>query len=123
MSDLRFFGEQNGSENQPALAITTLPVEGNDEWMKTLVAERLAACVTKLPSAVSTYRWQEKIVTDDENVWMIKTTLAKTEALVAEIRKNHPYEVPEIIVFAINAINESYWQWLLDSTSDSFPHT
>ena len=40
---------------------------------ETLVGEKLAACVNRIPGIQSTYRWQGKVITDAEELLLIKT--------------------------------------------------
>ena len=119
MSDLQLFGIPKFTGDDPRLVLTTLPAKVNDDWMKMLVVERLAACVTKLPGAVSTYRWKDEVITDYESLWLIKTTFAKAGELIAAIRSKHPYELPEIVIMQVTGIHSPYWQWLIRSTANS----
>jgi periplasmic divalent cation tolerance protein len=78
-----------------------------------LVAERIAACVTRLPAGVSVYRWQsEEIAEESEYVLLIKTHQNKLDLLEAYFESQHPYQVPEIIVFPAEKIHEAYSKWL-----------
>ncbi|MFY9301441.1 MAG: divalent-cation tolerance protein CutA [Candidatus Nitrosotenuis sp.] len=81
-----------------------------------LVKGKMAACVnvTKISSV---YSWQGKIENADEYLALFKTTQKNKAKLKAEIKKTHPYKVPEIAEIRVNDINKSYLQWLADSTS------
>ena len=41
---------------------------------QTLVSESLAACVNHVPGIGSTYRWRGEVITDSEELLLIKTT-------------------------------------------------
>jgi len=79
---------------------------------RTLVEERLAACVNAIGGVVSTYRWQDKIEVDDEVLLLIKTTADQYEALEARLIELHPYEVPEVLAIEPVAGSAPYLAWL-----------
>ena len=77
-----------------------------------LVAERLAACVNRLPGIASTYRWQGQVTTEQEELLLIKTTAARFEALRERLLALHPYELPELIAVPVERGHEAYLEWL-----------
>ena len=100
------------------LALTTLPADADaGEFGRTLVDERLAACVNLLPVMESIYRWEGKIEFEAERQLIIKTTSDKVSDLWDRVRELHPYEVPEFVVIPIVDGNEAYLKWIRDSTS------
>jgi periplasmic divalent cation tolerance protein len=84
----------------------------------TLVSERLAACINRLSGIRSTYRWQGKVVTDDEQLLLIKTTAACFEALKARLLQLHPYELPELIAVPIAQGHDAYLDWVRAQSAD-----
>jgi len=80
-----------------------------------VVKKQLAACVnfTKINSV---YIWKGKIEKTEEFLAFFKTTTKASSSLKTEIKKLHPYKVPEIAEIKINSINKSYFDWLLQST-------
>ena len=99
-----------------ALVLTTFPVDSDaDGFARTLVTERLAACVSVLPPMQSTYRWKGTVETADERQVLIKTRVANVAALEQRVRELHPYEVPEFLVLTIAAGSAAYLSWLNDS--------
>jgi periplasmic divalent cation tolerance protein len=85
---------------------------------RTLVDERLAACVQAIPAITSTYRWQGELHVDAEALLLIKTTRARIGAVMARIAELHPYEVPELIVLEIVDGAPAYLAWLDAATTD-----
>ncbi|WP_049623108.1 divalent-cation tolerance protein CutA [Frateuria defendens] len=79
---------------------------------ETLVAEGLAACVNRLPGIASTYRWQGRVVTDSEELLLIKTTAARFEALKARLLALHPYELPELVAVPVERGHAAYLDWV-----------
>jgi periplasmic divalent cation tolerance protein len=82
---------------------------------RTLVEERLAACVNVAPAVESVYWWHGKMDHSLEYVLMIKTTTAKLDSLRERLLKLHPYEVPEFVVLPIESGSEAYLSWVRES--------
>ena len=81
---------------------------------RSLVEERLAACVNVLPPMRSLYRWQGRVHDDREQQLVIKTTASRLARLDARLRQVHPYELPEFLVLRAGA-SDAYAGWLRDS--------
>ncbi len=79
---------------------------------RTLVDERLAACVQVLGPVTSTYRWKGEIETAEEWQCWAKTRRELYEQVEQSIRRLHPYEVPEILAMPILAGSAGYLAWL-----------
>ncbi len=79
---------------------------------KGLVQNKLAACVTRVPGAVSHYFWEGALEEDREILLMIKTRLALFPSVSRYIRENHPAKVPEIIALPLAAGDAPYLDWL-----------
>jgi periplasmic divalent cation tolerance protein len=100
------------------IALTTLPADADGAaFGRTLVEERLAACVNLLPVMESVYRWEGKIEHDGERQVVIKTSRDRVAALWDRVRELHPYEVPEFVVIPIIDGNDAYLRWVGESTS------
>lgn len=87
------------------------------ELARTLVEERLAACVNRLPVTASTYRWQGAVVEEPEVLMIIKTTPHRYDALAARLTVLHPYSLPEIIALTVDCGLPGYLAWLAAETS------
>ena len=99
------------------IVLTTLPAGAeNDAFGRTLVEERLAACVNLLPPMESVYRWEGQIERDTERQVIIKTARDRVAALWDRIRELHPYETPEFVVLNISDGSEAYLRWIGEST-------
>lgn len=83
-----------------------------------LVAERLAACVSRLPGLQSTYRWQDGIEHADEVLLLIKTAADRLDALTARVQALHPYELPELIAVEAAGGLAPYLAWLAEQTRE-----
>ncbi len=82
---------------------------------RTLVEERLAACVNVAPSVESFYWWEGKLDHSFEYVLMIKTTAEKVETLQQRLRALHPYELPEFVVLPVESGSDAYLGWVRES--------
>jgi periplasmic divalent cation tolerance protein len=97
--------------------LTTLPVDHDvDQFARTLVAERLAACVNVLPPMRSTYTWKDAVEVAEERQVLIKTSRPRLEQLQARLHDLHPYELPEFLVIEPTDGSPAYLAWLSDST-------
>lgn len=107
----------SGADFDVVIVLTTLGVGTDAAVMaRTLVEERLAACVNVLPVMTSVYRWQGRVEDDQERQLVIKTTHDRLEALAERLRHLHPYEVPEFLVLSASGGSEAYLRWVGEST-------
>ena len=83
-----------------------------------LFRKGVAACVNIGPAIASIYRWQGKIERAVERTLMIKTTTGSYPALEQLLRAEHPYDVPEIIAFAVTHGLPEYLTWLNECTKN-----
>ena len=101
------------ASTQVALVLTTIAVEADGAaFARTLVDERLAACVNVLPAMTSVYRWKGQVEQDREQQMVIKTTMDRLPALEARIRELHAYELPEFLVVTADEAAAAYLAWL-----------
>lgn len=101
------------------VVLTTLPIDADGEaFGRTLVEERLAACVNLLPPMDSVYRWEGRVERETERQVVIKTSRDRAVALWDRVRELHPYEVPEFIVLPISDGNDAYLRWVGASTAE-----
>ena len=78
---------------------------------KFLLEKKLVACVNIIPKIKSVYWWEDKICKSNELLLIIKSIKNNFNKIVEEVKKNHPYEVPEIVCMDINA-NKDYLDWI-----------
>jgi periplasmic divalent cation tolerance protein len=104
MSDLRIVLSNCSPAEAPALA-------------RTLVTERLAACVNVLASVTSHYRWEGELHADEESTLLIKTTASRYPQLEARLRELHSYDLPEIIALTPTDALADYAAWVDEETS------
>ncbi|MGH8494949.1 MAG: divalent-cation tolerance protein CutA [Gammaproteobacteria bacterium] len=100
------------------LVLTTCPDAGTAGTIaRTLVEERLAACVNRLDGVVSTYRWQGAMQQESECLLLIKTTAVAFDRLEARLLALHPYELPELVAVPVERGSAAYLDWLTGTTT------
>ena len=72
----------------------------------------LAACANVLAPATSFYRWEGRDEQAVEFPVLIKSTRERYPALEQAIRARHPYELPEIIAWGVDAGLPAYLEWV-----------
>lgn len=77
-----------------------------------LIKNKLAACVTLIPSVESHYLWKGKKEQAREIQLLIKTTRTNFKRIELFFKKNHPYEVPELVCFSITQASPKYSAWM-----------
>ena len=101
------------SEHAYVIVLTTMPPGPEALGLaRTLVDERLAACVNVLPEMQSIYRWADGIQQDGEQQLLIKTAAARVARLQARLAELHPYDLPECVVVPVVAGSEAYLDWV-----------
>ncbi len=90
--------------------ITTVnKTEDAEKLAEDLIRNDLSPCVNIIELHDSIYTWKGKIVHDKEYILLIKGE--DHEKISGYIRKNHPYEVPEIIWFSGEISSSEYGNW------------
>ena len=79
---------------------------------RTVVEERLAACVNIGGPVHSIYHWQGDIEEADEVAASFKTTAAMADILIARIAGLHSYDVPCIFAEPVEKLLASYAEWV-----------
>jgi periplasmic divalent cation tolerance protein len=92
----------------------TAPPEAAADLARTLVEERLAACVNRV-ACDSVYRWAGEVHADDEVILLAKTTAERYPALVDRVDELHPDEVPCIERFDEADHADAFGEWVTAS--------
>lgn len=81
------------------------------ELAKSIIEQKLAACINIIPRLCSVYRWENTIETEDEAVMLCKTTDQAMPALIRYLEANHPYDCPALIQIKPTTCNEAFASW------------
>ena len=102
---------------KPVVIVSTFPSKQSvTNIANKLVKKKLAACVN-ITKISSVYTWKGKVENQNEYLALFKTTKKSQSTLKKELKKLHPYDVPEIAEINVESINKSYMKWLVDSTN------
>lgn len=108
---------QNSETFQYGVVMVTAPSRAEAEAIaKTLIQEKLAACVSLLP-VYSIYTWQNEVHQEEEWQLLIKSDLTHFQRLETRIREIHSYEVPEVIALPVIAGSHSYLKWISEQVN------
>ena len=83
---------------------------------RTLVEERLAACVNILDKMVSIYHWRGKIEEANEIVLLVKTREELFPKAEKRIKELHSYDNPCVIQIPVTNGSKEYLDWVEEST-------
>jgi periplasmic divalent cation tolerance protein len=98
------------------IVLSTFPDEESiTSIAEQLINKKLCACVS-LTKVRSLYNWNNKLENHIEYIALFKTTSSTAEELKSNIKRAHPYEVPEIVELKMNKVSESYLSWMAEAT-------
>lgn len=97
------------------LLTTTSSQAEADRLAGGLVSERLAACV-QIVEINSHYIWEGMAQKEPEYLLLIKTRKEVYERIEAFIRREHSYQVPELIRIPVEAGLGPYLDWVRENT-------
>ena len=100
----------------PCIILSTASGENAEAIARTLVTERLAACVNMTPVR-SMYHWKGEFCDDQEVLLVIKTLESEKGNVMARIRNLHGYELPEMLVLPVQGGYPPYLEWLAGETT------
>ncbi len=99
------------------LIITTCPnLKSAKKISRILLSKKLVACANIIKNVKSIYSWKGKIIESKEFLIFLKTKKILYRKIEDTIKRNHPYEVPEIISFEIENGDKNYLNWIKGST-------
>jgi periplasmic divalent cation tolerance protein len=102
-------------DNETGVVTISAPPSAAKTLARALVESRAAACVQIIPGLQSVYWWEGQVQTDDEVLLIVKTLKSKLPDIEALLKKNHPYELPELVFLPIKGGLEAYLAWIQDN--------
>jgi periplasmic divalent cation tolerance protein len=108
----------NHNRQSGVLIISTFPDEQSiaNIAKDLIVIKKLCACIS-LTKVRSIYDWNGELEDQEEFIVFFKTTQLRANRLKDEIKKVHPYEVPEILEIRIHDVYKPYLKWLVQTTT------
>ena len=96
--------------------ITTKDKEQAENIAKALLEQNLAACANIVEGMNSIYRWEGKIVQDNECILIAKTREEYFERLAVTVKELHSYTCPCIVALPLVAGDGEYLKWIENET-------
>ena len=100
------------SSSYTVVFITTATADEAQKISRTLLDQRLAACINIVPKVSSQFWWQGKIDSAQENLLIVKTKASQLDEIIKLVKGLHSYGVPEIIALPIIGGNQDYLEWI-----------
>lgn len=98
------------------VVLVTVPSADQGAAMaRTLVDERLAACVNVIPGLRSIFFWEGRLQEEGEALLVVKTGRDRYGALQRRILDLHPYSVPEVLALPVETGAPDYLAWVRES--------
>ncbi|OYT25504.1 MAG: cytochrome C biogenesis protein CcdA [Thermoprotei archaeon ex4572_64] len=94
------------------ILITTPDRENAEKIARTLISRKLAACINIVNDVSSIFLWKGSVEETKENLLIIKSRLDVLDEVIDEVKKIHPYEVPEVIAIPIIYGLKKYLEWI-----------
>lgn len=102
--------------NEFVIVMTAAGTQENADLIsRTLVQEKLAACVQQ-QQIRSHYVWKDETYEEPETLLLIKTRAALAADVEARVKALHTYQLPEITVTPILSASAEYAGWLRTNT-------
>jgi len=98
------------------VALVTAPAHLAESLARSLVEDRIAACVNVLPGVTSIYRWEGCVEEAEEALLVLKVPAGTADTLPAEVAIRHPYDVPEVLLLDVTGGLPEYLAWVRDAT-------
>ena len=92
--------------------VTTVDAEEAERLARALLDRRLIACANVVPHVRSLFHWENRLECADESLLIMKTTADALELLTAEVKRNHSYDVPEVIALPVVGGSSEYLSWV-----------
>lgn len=108
------------TSDKPLMILVTTGGRNDAERLgEGLVVEHLAGCCTVIPMVHSFYFWEGQLRREHESLLLVKTVESRAKAVEEYVRKNHNYDLPEILQVAIDDGSPRYLQWLAEQVAGS----
>jgi periplasmic divalent cation tolerance protein len=79
---------------------------------KLVIESRLAACAQVDAAITSHYRWKEDLEQAMEYRIQFKLSMEAKDKLINWLRKQHPYDCPQILAWKAESCNPEYTDWI-----------
>ena len=94
------------------IVFITAPPDQARNLARTLVTERLCACVNVVPEITSHYIWEGKAEEERESLLIAKVSADRVDAFTERVKALHTYDTPEILAMEPVGGNPDYLDWV-----------
>lgn len=94
------------------LCLITAPTNKATSIARSILEQKLVACINIVPLVKSLYWWEDKVSEEDESLLILKTTSKAIDPLNEAVKAIHPYETFELIGMDITNGNSAYLDWI-----------
>lgn len=98
------------------IATTTVESAAQAEALaQALVRKRIIACAQVDGPIQSHYHWQDKLECAEEYRLTLKFPSSLLSEVESALHEEHPYDVPQWVVWQADAVSPEYLRWVQDS--------
>lgn len=101
------------------VALVTAPEDAADELARSLVRDRIAACVNVVTGVRSHYRWEGHVERANEALLVLKFRSDGSGDVPARVAERHPYDVPEILLLDVVDGLPEYLRWVVEASGEA----
>lgn len=83
---------------------------------RTLVEQKLVACINVLNPMTSIYHWEGRVHESEEAVLIAKTKKTLVKDVIEKIKSLHSYECPCVVELPIEQGNANFLKWIENQT-------
>ena len=105
------------SNSEVRVVLCSCPPDHADRIARTVLDERLVACVNVVSGVKSHYWWKDAIQTDSESLLVIKAPTETFKRLEQRLQEIHPYDVPEVLSLDVVDGSRSYISWVREAAT------
>jgi len=98
--------------------VTAESLEQAKKIARTLVEERLAACVNVVERVHSIYWWEGEVQESQEALLIIKSLRSLVERVAERVKELHTYTVPEVVAVEVCGGSREYLKWVSEECAE-----
>lgn len=98
--------------------MTTFPNDGRKlkQFIQWLIRSGIASSVQRINYVKSYYMLEWKLKNDEQKIVIIKFPKENKDQLTSFVKKNHPYQIPELVFLAPEDVDKVYLERVLSQT-------
>ena len=109
---------EGGTDAGVVLVYATFPMaETAKAVARSLVDERLAACVNLIPGMTAIYKWEGDVHEDGEVVAIIKTQRSRVDVVFAAVKAAHTFYNPALLAVDVRDGASANLEWVRAQTA------